>query len=826
MSFPEGRSWQWVSLVHSFTFHMITSRTIIVLLTLAMELTLNAQTITVVDQTTDRPLEGVTITARGATSAVLTDARGRASVSSLAGSDSLDLVLLGYAARTVAFVELARSGNRLALSAAAFPLNEVVISANRWEQEADRVPDLITVIKPRDIAFNNPGTAADMLQQTGEVFMQKSQLGGGSPMLRGFAANRVLIVVDGVRMNNAIFRAGNLQNVISADPYALERAEVIHGPGAMTYGSDAIGGVMDFHLLSPKFSSDSTLLFRGGAAARSGSAANEYGGHLDLGLGGRKLAFMSSASFTRFGDLRMGTHGPDDYLRPWYSEVINGVDSMVTNSDPARQVGSAYDNMNFVAKLAYRPVPSLEVGVSFYHSTTSDVPRYDRLIELRNGAPRSAEWYYGPQNWTMGSLRVQHRWEHGPWSTARISVAYQDYKESRNDRNFGSTRLRSQAEAVSGIWANLDLQKDLDGRTQLLCGAEFVTNMVGSSGQRVDQENGGFEVINSRYPDGSIWTTGSIYVGAMRDPSERFTLSGGARFNWSALKCAFDTSLFPYPVTATSLNNNALTGNLGLAYRPGTAWKLSLDLSTGFRSPNIDDIGKVFDSEPGAVIVPNPELGPEYAYTAEIGIEKVIADRVRIRANGYYVLLDNAMVRRPYELNGQDSIIYDGELSRVDAIQNAAQATVLGFLLAVDAKLGLGIGLDARYNWQDGVEQDDDNVIDVPLRHCPPAFGTAGLSWERKKIRLRLYTDFSAGFTFDDLAPSEQAKTPIYALGDNGDPYAPSWYTLNFKGSYQIVKALQVTAGVENITDQRYRPYSSGITAPGRNFILALRASF
>ncbi|MBK7083488.1 MAG: TonB-dependent receptor [Flavobacteriales bacterium] len=805
---------------------MITSRTIIVLLTFAAVAVLNAQTITVVDQNTDRPLEGVSITGADANAPVLTDVRGRASIASLAGSDSLHLHLLGYGPNTVAFGDLAKSENRIVLTAAAFPLNEVVISANHWEQEADRVPDQITVIKPRDIVFNNPGTAADMLQQTGEVFMQKSQLGGGSPMLRGFAANRVLIVVDGVRMNNAIYRAGNLQNVLSADPYVLERAEVIHGPGAMTYGSDAIGGVMDFHLLSPKFSADSTLLFRGGAAARYGSAASEYGGHLDLGLGGRKLAFVGSASFTRFGDLRMGTQGPDDYLRPWYSEVINGADSMVINSDPELQVGSAYDNMNFMGKLAYRPVASLEIGANFYYSTTSDVPRYDRLIELRNGAPRSAEWYYGPQNWLMGSLRIQHQAKRGPWSTARLTVAYQDYEESRNDRNFGNSRLRTQAEHVSGIWGNLDLEKDLGSSTQLLYGAEFVTNDVGSTGQRVDQENGEFEVINSRYPDGSSWNTGSVYVGAMRDFNDRLTLSAGARFNWSALECVFDTSLFPYPATATSLSNNALTGNLGLAYRPGTAWKFSLDLSTGFRSPNIDDIGKVFDSEPGAVIVPNPQLAPEYAYTAEVGIEKVIADRVRLRANGYYILLDNAMVRRPYELNGQDSIMYDGELSRVDAIQNAAQATVLGFLIAVDAKLGLGIGLDARYNWQDGVEQDDDNIIDVPLRHCPPAFGSAGLSWERKKIRLRLYADFSAGFTFDDLAPSEQAKTPIYALDDNGDPYAPSWYTLNFKGSYQIMKALQVTAGVENITDQRYRPYSSGITAPGRNFLLALRASF
>jgi hemoglobin/transferrin/lactoferrin receptor protein len=251
-----------------------------------------------------------------------------------------------------------------------------------------------------------------------------------------------------------------------------------------------------------------------------------------------------------------------------------------------------------------------------------------------------------------------------------------------------------------------------------------------------------------------------------------------------------------------------------------------LDLSTGFRAPNIDDIGKVFDSEPGAVIVPNPGLAPEYAYSAEVGIEKVIDQRLRLSGGAFYTLLDDAMVRRPFTLNGLDSITYDGEPSRVDAIQNAAQATVYGLVLGADAAFGRGWGLMVRYNWQDGVEQDDDSTGDVPLRHAPPPFGQAGLNWSRDRLRLELFVQFSGAFDHGDLAPSEQAKAPIYAKDANGDPYAPGWHTLNLKGSYQLSRLLQVSGGVENITDQRYRPYSSGISAPGRNLILALRASF
>ncbi len=788
--------------------------------------TVRSQTVTVVDRNTRQAMEAVTIFHAPSGASAITDVRGRADLSNFAGADSIRFQFIGYQVSYFSFTQLQESGFRVQLDPRPFALNEFVVSANRWEQDSERVPDRITVITPRDVAFQNPGTAADMLQQSGEVFMQKSQLGGGSPMIRGFAANRVLIVVDGVRMNNAIYRAGNLQNVISADPNAIERAEVLHGPGAMTYGSDAIGGVMDFHLLRPRFRSDSSLLIRGSAMARYASAANEFGGHFDIGLGGKKLAFVGSASVTRFDDLRMGSQGSDDYLRPWYSETINGSDSQVVNSDPELQVGSGYDNMNFFGKLAYKPCEALAIGANVYYSTTSDVPRYDRLIEERNGAPRSAEWYYGPQEWFMTSLQLKHTAKAGPWSKARLSVAYQDYTESRNDRNFGNANKRTQAENVAGIWVNLDLEKELSTRTQLLYGAEFVNNEVSSTGERVNQNTSAETIINSRYPDGSTWSTGSAYIGAMHDATERLTLSAGARFNWSALECVFDTALFPYPATSTSLNYSALTGNLGLTYRPKGDWKLSLDLSTGFRAPNIDDIGKVFDSEPGAVIVPNPDLEAEYAYSIEGGIEKVIDERIRLSGNAFYTLLDNAMVRRPYSLNGQDSLLYEGDPSRVDAIQNAAQARVFGFVLGVDASFGHGFGLMLRYNWQDGVEQDDDNTADVPLRHAPPPFGQTGVNWSRKRLRLELYSQFSGGFDHADLAPSEQVKTPIYAKDANGDTYAPSWYTLNLKGSFQLNKLLQLSGGVENITDQRYRPYSSGITAPGLNFILAIRARF
>ena len=141
------------------------------------------------------------------------------------------------------------------------------------------------------------------------------------------------------------------------------------------------------------------------------------------------------------------------------------------------------------------------------------------------------------------------------------------------------------------------------------------------------------------------------------------------------------------------MQDGALTGSLGMVYHPSSDWAISVNASTGFRSPNVDDAGKVFDSEPGYVVVPNPDLKAEYAYNIEFGLAKIIAEIVKIDVTGYYTLLDNAMVRRDYTLNGMDSIMYDGTMSKVQAIQNAAKANVYGVQVGLEVKLLYGLGL-------------------------------------------------------------------------------------------------------------------------------------
>jgi len=704
-------------------------------------------------------------------------------------------------------------------------LEEVVISANKWEQKLNEVPNKIIKIRKTDILLNNPQTSADLLAQTGTVFIQKSQLGGGSPMIRGFATNRVLLVMDGVRMNNAIYRSGNLQNVISIDALSIQTAEVIFGPGSLIYGSDAIGGVMDFHTLEARFAKDKKILVGGSALARYSTANKENTFHADINLGLKKWSFLSSFSYSKFDDLKMGKHGgQDSYLRPQYVERTNGIDSIFVNPDPRVQRFSGYEQYNFLQKIRFKPTEHLDLQYIFTYAGTGDAERYDRLIQYRMGQLRYSEWKYGPMLWRMHTLQALLSKKNPVYDEARFTVAYQNYDESRIDRTRANNNRNKQSEKVDAISINMDAAKKI-GKGELFYGVEYIHNKVGSTGQRTNIATNATTPFVSRYPNGSTWSTSGIYGSYKINFTPKFTFTTGLRYSHNKLDATFDTTFIKFPYKKAELKDGALTGNMGMVYRPAEGWQLNGNLSTGYRMPNVDDIGKTFESVPGNLTVPNPDLKPEYAWNFEVGIIKNINQKFRIELNAFHTTLKDAIVRRPFTFNGQDSIIFDGVKSRVEALQNVAKATVWGFQGSAEVYIIKQLSLQTHANWISGKETDDAKNEQVALRHAPPFYGSTLLRYRIKIFLIEASAYYNSKIKNEDLAPSEQAKTDIYARGDAGKPFSPSWYTLNFKASCQVTKNLLVTTGWENATNQRYRPYSSGIVAAGSNFIIAVRAS-
>jgi hemoglobin/transferrin/lactoferrin receptor protein len=784
-----------------------------------------AKVLTVKDKATHQPLELVTIYSRHPQASAVTNAQGRADVSEFEGADSIRIELIGYVPCLYSYHQLEAMQFEVLLEQSPLLMDEVVISATRWKQQTGDVPSKITSIRPGDVTLQNPQTAADMLNTSGEVFIQKSQLGGGSPMIRGFATNRVLITVDGVRINTAIFRSGNVQNVISLDRFATDRTEVVFGPGSVIYGSDAIGGVMSFYTLLPRLSSSNVPLLKGNATLRSSSADFEKTGHLDFLVGLEKWGFVTSATYADYDDLNMGSCGPEGYLRKHYVTIINGRDSTIANPDPGEQVPSGYHQINLMQKIRFKPNEGWDFNYGFHYSSTSDYPRYDRLLRYRGDNLRSAEWYYGPQVWMMNVMTMLNSGESGWYDNLNVTVSHQLFKESRHDRDFGQTTKFHRREKVNAFSANLDFQKGLTEKHRLFFGFELVLNKVGSTGEDEDISIGEIKPGPSRYPDGATWNSYAGYLSYSYKASPKLTLQSGLRYTQVKLEAEFDTTFYPFPFTTAQINTGALNGSLGMVYKLKQSWQIKMNLSTGFRAPNADDVGKVFDSEPGAVVVPNPHLKPEYAYNAELGISKIFREMVIVNLTGYYTLLNDALVRRNYTLNGMDSIFYDGELSQVQAIQNAARANVYGIQAAVEMKLPSGIGILSRFSYQKGEEELDDGST-APLRHAAPWFGDTHLTFTGRRLKADLYGIYNGEIAYEDLATEERGKDYIYAVDGNGNPYSPGWYTLNFKMWYRLTNLLKLTVGVENITDQRFRPYSSGLAAPGRNLIASVNVAY
>ncbi|MEM7486583.1 MAG: TonB-dependent receptor [Bacteroidota bacterium] len=798
-----------------------------ILFFLLISCTIFSQEIKVLDAVTGNPISNIAVYNKDKSKTTISNFDGKCDLKAFSKNEKIFFKHISFQTYATTKAQIAKKGNRVYLDLKLEELQEIVMSVSKWEQQKKDIPQKIESINARTVSFTAPQTSADLLQNSGKVFVQKSQLGGGSPMIRGFATSRLLLSVDGVRMNNAIFRDGNIQNVISVDPFTIKNTEIIFGPGSVIYGSDAIGGVMNFFTKKPRLSFTDSLTFSGNANYRFASANNENTTHVDFNFGKKKWASYTSFTYNDFDDLVMGEHGRDSYLRNTFVRRENGTDVLVQNDDPRKQVTSGYDQINFLQKFTYKPNTTWNYDLGLYYTETSDFSRYDRLLRPNTDGDglRSAEWFYGPQKWFMGNFQLTKKGKNKFYDGVKLTAAYQHFEESRNDRDFQEDNRFTTEEKVDALSINLDFENKKIGDLRLYYGAEYIFNKVNSEGSQENIETNEVTEAASRYPDGSTWQTFAGYLNGEWQLKPNFTLLSGARYSQVWVDAQFDDTFFQFPFDEADIITGAFTGSVGFSWFPKANLQITLNGSTGFRAPNIDDIGKVFDSEPGSVVVPNPDLEPEYAYNAEIGVRKNFNDKFVLKGAAYYTYLVDALVRRDYEFNGESEIIYNNELSNVQAIQNAAKAYVYGFELSMEAFLSDNWSFFSNLTITEGIEEDEDGT-DTPARHVAPTFGDFHLVWQNQRLKTDFFLNYNGEISFNDLALSERSKEFIYAADENGDPFSPSWYTLNFRSQYKISNALKTTVSLENMTNQRYRTYSSGIVAPGTNFILGLGYSF
>lgn len=697
-------------------------------------------------------------------------------------------------------------------------LDEVRLDVKRYSKsEKDNTVQTISITQ-KDIEFSNYQNTADMLANSGKLAVQKSQQGGGSPIIRGFEANRILLLIDGVRMNNLIFRSGHLQNSITIDENMLESTDILFGAMSTPFGSDAIGGAINFVTKKPTLLSENKKEFSAHLNARYSSVNKEKSNYIDFSFSQKKWATLTSFSYNDFGDLKMGSkkNGENDFFgeRLQYVENINGVDKIVQNDNPLVQRFSGYKQYNVMQKVLYKPNEKTEHSLNFQFSTTSNIPRYDRLTDQRaNKDLRSAVWNIGPQKRLLAGYKLFKSIVFLN-SDLTLNANYQNIEESRITRNYKSVDQSTRLEQVAVYSLNIDLKTTI-GKGTLIYGTDTFFDNLKSAANKLNIVTNVISPTDTRYPDGNNYSLkNDAFATYSAKFNNNYSYNFGARAGYSLLYSQFvDKTFFSFPFSDIKQENFTYSFAAGLANNATKNIKISFNIASGFRAPNVDDVSKVFESVGGQnLIVPNPNLKPEKNITTDFNISFFNDKNFEFQNTVFYTRLYDAIVTDNFNLNGRTNISYNGLLTRVTANQNLGIADVFGYSNSLKITLTKLLKFYGNFNFTYGRVENKNQNTTVPLNHIPPIYGKVGLTIENKWINIDVNMLYNGKKSLADYSPS----------GEDNLIYAPkngiaSWQTYNIKTGIKFTKNIMFYSGLENILDIQYRTFASGINAPGRN---------
>ncbi len=797
---------------------------------------LRAQVIQVVDYENKVPLESVNVYNPRKQIILHTGKKGLVDIRVFHLKDTIYFAHPDYEILRMTKQEIIQNKYRVEMYRSLTTLNTVILSVSRTKQKRKEIAREVSVFDQPAIQKNLCSETPDILEMAPGITVQKTQGGGGSPVIRGLEANRVLLVIDGIRMNNAIYRTGHLHNTITVEPPVLERIEIISGPSSI-YGSDALGGVIHFITKTPVVNSHNKL--SGSVLGRFSTATRETTYHFDLSLSRQRWASLTSLTYSDFGNIRMGTlrlHGYKDWgIVETYSdntETFFDPDEK-PNPDPAVQPNTAYRQYDFFNKTVVEFSPRSHLIFNTQFHTTSDIPRFDKLTEKKNGHLKYAEWRYGPMQRFLFSptweLKSGSKWA----NQVRIIPAFQDIRESRIKRKFGDSIRAYQKEHVRVYSVNADISAKPGKKWKVNYGAEAVYNRIYSraygkkliiNGHRITGLEGDY-YVPTRYPnDGSYYFSGALYGNTQYRLNNRHLFHAGMRFTQIVMEAKWkDLQLVALPFQQLHLANFSVTPSFSYIFTPDT-WKLSISLSSGFRSPNIDDVGKIREKK-GKLLVPNIHLKPEYSYNSEIGIQKqLFKGKLTLQTYLYYNHIRQYIDRQPFNLNGFDQILYDGETVDIYANVNNGNARIYGGDFIVQWNLNNHISWKSGASWLKGKKQNGD-----PMPSIPPL---------KIQSRLNYKTDY-----FEAIVSFEyNGRKPLDEYDVNGgidnldesplDPETgeyvgfPEWYVFNAYFSYYLTHNLTMNIGVENIFDVHYKKFASAVSEPGRNLKIQIVGRF
>ncbi len=673
-------------------------------------------------------------------------------------------------------------------------LDEVVVSGTR-SAETQRLdqPLSLAVAVPTLASRSSGSVAAHLLRDLPGVFVQQTSAGQGSVVLRGMIGNQVLVLVDGVPMNNGTYRDGPGQYLATVDPETIERIEVVRGPASTLYGSDAQGGVVNIITSShaPTSSPRSVRVVGVGS-----SADRSVRGRVSVGLTGTRWKLGVGGTLASVGDLRAG-------------------------GDVGAQEPTGFGMAGFDANLTLTPAPMHTVRGSVQHFSLSDVPRYDRYVTFRAPATGSdAEHLFDPQTRQLafarhtfepmrpGLMRLQTTVSLATQREGRSRIPLDDTGQPSDERTswrddvytpgasvIGSSFLVVGGRAVVLSWGG-------DWHHDVLNSEGYVETV--STGARTPLliDTGQGPIATGNFPDGADADRLGVFVSGDVALSEVVRMSFGGRWSRFRNRAALDTDFGG----AVSNSSADLTGQLGVVITPADSWRVAARVAEGFRAPNLYDLTRV-GPVPGGVALPNPDAEPERSLSGELAV-RYAAPRAAFEITAYFTRITDFIDRVPSEFQGDT--LFNGE--RVFQGRNVGTARIRG----MEAEGATAVGplrIRASMLFTHG-EQDAVGGGEEPISKIPPLTGHTSVRWNVRGVSVEYLLRWAT--RQDRLSSRDQRDPRIPADG------TPGYAVHGIRASAAVSRTLNVSAGLENLTDALYRTHASGVDGAGRHVWLGL----
>lgn len=642
------------------------------------------------------------------------------------------------------------------------PGAEMVITAARIEREVFETPQAVTLITDREVDESNVLATPDLFRYATGVFMQKTNLGGGSPFVRGLTGKQVLILVDGIRLNNSYYRFGPHQYLNTLDAELIERVEVIRGPMSVLYGSDALGGTINIVTRRPDEALRDGAL---GGLLHAGYDSAVGGGRLRTQAEGRLggVAVLAGITAKRLQDLQGG-------------------------GDIGTQTPSGYDEWDGDLKLVWPLAPGRDLTVGLQHTDQQDVPK---TSEVTLGSKRKFD--YEPQQRTLAYATYRGK-DIGGFEQVKVDLSYQRQREGERIVERATPALESrEVTDVATAGVALQLSDRLSARHALTYGFEYYRDLFDTRKEQVDLNSGAATPIDPGAPDDAHYESLGIYLQDEVRLHRKATVTAGLR--WSRIETAGALA-----GRALSLAVDQLTGSANGVVRISPRLNLVAGVAQGFRAPNMEDFfGRVdFYSE-----LPNTGLTPEESLSREIGLKyytRATSADLYYYQSDYEGLIDRVTVGT--QPNGDP----------IKQRRNVRDARIRGIEAGASHRFDPQWSLTGTLLWTRG--EDRDNA--VPLQRIPPFNGSVRLRYEHSP---HLWTQLSATFAERQhrLSPGDLNDPRIPPGG------TPGFAVLHWSGGWQPSRREQWLLTLENLGDKAYKTHGSGLFAPGRSVALSYR---